>query len=582
MARGHVIPFAEARRLKSGNPQARWANVAADFAGDVWPEIKPSFSIQRGDRVFTIGSCFARNIERHLAALGCRVPMMDLSLPASEWSGEPNGAMNKFHPPSFRQCLEWAAAISDRDAKVIWADCEPLAFEVGDGKLLDLDLACTPVSRERFVERRQHIFDIVSTAFAADCVMMTPGLNEAWRDRETGLYIHEAPTQKAMRAVQDRWECEILPFETCMADMLAAIDVVRARNPAAKVLLTTSPVPMSATFSGQDVRIANGYSKSILRAVCGAATLQRPQVDYFPSYECATLSFPMGVWKADRIHVSSGFVGKIVAHMLDHYLEGVEDTARQYQQARALLLSKAFEEAGDAARAVLAVRPEHLEARAVLAETLIRLNRAAEAEAELTAMLADHPDRADLWIKLARALTQAGARRSAEVIQHVQTAIALQSVTLPEFRAIARFLSVHAPPDISEAVMRKAVELFPLRGESHQLLADTLLEQGRRAEAIESLGRACECRRMGPDVFIRRAELLLQEGRPSEALPALQRALALEPHNASALAMMSGFAQRRPDPSAEGRPARRSPEPGRSVWSAIDGRGLGGSPEAGT
>ena len=65
MARGHVIPFAEARRLKSGNPQARWASVAADFAGDVWPEIKPSFSIQRGD---TGGQCEV-DLRAHLLLL---------------------------------------------------------------------------------------------------------------------------------------------------------------------------------------------------------------------------------------------------------------------------------------------------------------------------------------------------------------------------------------------------------------------------------------------------------------------------------------------------------------------------------
>lgn len=354
MSGGFTLSFAEARRRLKQNPQARWRTIAAGFEGEVWPEVSPSFQLKPGDVVFTIGSCFAREIEQHLTALGCRVPMMDFRLPPEEWGGAANGAMNKFHPPSFRQSLAWAAAIHDRGGMVTWADCAPLAFDSGDGRLFDLDLpAIAPVTRERFLERRQHIYDIFAQVFAADCLMMTPGLVEAWRDRSTGLYIHETPVQRAMAAQPERWELEVLSYETCLKDMLAALDVVRDRNPGVKVLVTTSPVPMSATFSGDDVRIANAYSKSVLRAVCGAAAHSRAGVDYFPSYESVTLSFPDGVWSDDRIHVAPGFVGKIVAHMLDHYFEGVAGAAGQQQRARALILSGDFPGAEAAARTAL-------------------------------------------------------------------------------------------------------------------------------------------------------------------------------------------------------------------------------------
>ena len=175
MTRGRVIPYSEARVLKAGNPQARWTAVAHDFAGDVWPVVRPSFKLQAGETIFTIGSCFARNIEHHLAALGCRVPMLKFSLPPEEWNGGANGAMNKFHPPAFRQCLEWTARVYDRDGVVTWDDCRDLTFPWPDGRVFDMDMGITaPVSRERCIERRQHIFDIFSTVFQADCLMMTP------------------------------------------------------------------------------------------------------------------------------------------------------------------------------------------------------------------------------------------------------------------------------------------------------------------------------------------------------------------------------------------------------------------------
>ena len=576
VAQRRVLSYAEARRLKSRNPQGRWSHIAGEFAGDVWPRPQTSFRIQRGEAVFTIGSCFARNIEQHLVALGCRVPMMDLDIPPGEWSGERNGAMNKFHPPAFRQCLEWTAAIHDKGGVVTWEDCRPLAFDLGDGRVFDMDMACAPVARERFLERRQHIYEVFSRAFSADCLMMTPGLVEAWRDRTTGLYIHEAPTLKPMLADPERWELEILPYETCLADLLAAIDVVRARNPAVKVLVTTSPVPMSATFSGEDVRIANTYSKSVLRAACGAASFQRPAVDYFPSYECATLSFPPGVWNEDRIHVSSGFVGKIVSHMLDHYLDGVGDAERHHQQARTALNSGAFAEAEAAARAVLALWPEHMEARALLAEALLRLYRCEEAEAELKTLVAADPERADLWIMLARAIVRGDRTRTLDALAHVETAAALPSISLMDFRAVAALIRQHAPPDMADRLSQRAVELFPLHVQayqlradvlvaqsrledadlltsqavdrfplhvqSHRLRADVLLKQARRQEAIEMLRHAVGLRRAPAGLMVQLAELLAESGEMAEAERWTGRALALEPGNKAASALAARLA----------------------------------------
>ena len=606
MTQRSVLSFAEARRLKSRNPQGRWSTIAGEFAADVWPRPQTTFRIRRGEVIFTIGSCFARNIEQHLVALGCAVPMMDLDIPPREWSGERNGAMNKFHPPAFRQCLEWTAAIHDRDGVVAWTDCEPLAFDLGDGRMLDMDMACAPVPRERFLERRQHIYEVFSRAFSADCLMMTPGLIEAWRDRSTGLYIHEAPTLKPMLADPERWELEILSYEACLADLLAAIDVVRARNPAVKVLVTTSPVPMSATFSGQDVRIANTYSKSVLRAACGAASMQRPAVDYFPSYECATLSFPPGVWKEDRIHVSSGFVGKIVSHMLDHYLDGVGDGERLHQQARTALNSGAYAEAEAAARGVLALRSEHTEARVLLAEALLRLYRCGEAETELKALVAADPDRSDLWIMLARAIVRGDRTRTPEALAHVETAAALPSITLMEFRAVAALIRQHAPPDMADRLTQRAVELFPrdlqayqlradvlvaqsrledadrltsqavdrfpLHVQSHSLRADILLRQARGQEAIETLRHAVGLRRAPAALMIQLAELLAESGGRAEAERWIGRALALEPGNKAA----EDLAARLAGPGRPAAPVAAAPGPERrpaagagSVWTAL-------------
>jgi tetratricopeptide (TPR) repeat protein len=538
MKRGRVLSFEEARRLKKTNPRSRWRSVADEFAGDVWPDLEPSFRIRAGQTIFTIGSCFARNIERHLVTLGCRVPMSELHLPAEEFHGEPNGAMNRFHPPAFRQCLEWTARVFNRDGKVGWEDCEAFAFVDEAGRVFDLDMGgAWPVTRERFLERRQHVYDIFGQVFTADCVMMTPGLIEAWRDRTTGLYVHEPPTHKSLVVDRSRWELEILSYEQCETDLLAAIDVIRARNPEAKVLVTTSPVPLTATFSGQDIRIANTYSKSVLRAACGAAAMQRPLVDYFPSYESATLSFPVKVWEADRVHISSSFIGKIVLRMLDHYLEGVEDAARQHQAAKTFLLEGAYDKAEAAARATLAAWPEHAEAGIILAEALMRQDFLAEAEAQLRVLVERHPDRSELRINLARVISRSSKQRAAEAIEHVEQALALPSASLSDFRAVGELVRQKASPEAAERLTRRAVALYPLHVEAYSHLIKVLLDQGRKEEAIALLQTAAGLRRAPAALSIQLAELLIEAGRADEASVVLRHVRALEPQNAAAAAL---------------------------------------------
>ena len=66
------LEFGEAlERLRSG-PNSEWEKIAGEFDGEIWPEVEPGFKLQAGQTVFTIGSCFARTIEDHLARLGCR------------------------------------------------------------------------------------------------------------------------------------------------------------------------------------------------------------------------------------------------------------------------------------------------------------------------------------------------------------------------------------------------------------------------------------------------------------------------------------------------------------------------------
>lgn len=303
-------------------PSAKWRTVRRRLrGGTVMPLVQPSFALQSHDLVFTMGSCFARNIEKHLARWGCRVPMLEFSLPEHEYGfNNPADTLTIYNTPSFRQEIEWAERIFARDSAVVDADCDHFLYEVEDGLFADLGMNRTyPAPRARCVERRQQVFDLYATAFAADCIVMTPGVSEVFTNTRTGFVSNPTPINRGKFMNAEEWEFSVLDYETSVSDLQTVIDLVRKHNPKAKFLISTSPVPLHTSFSGLDIAVANARSKAILRAACETVAESRDQVDYFPSYEAVTLSW-WRVWQRDRRHVSDYFVGKVVANLASHYM----------------------------------------------------------------------------------------------------------------------------------------------------------------------------------------------------------------------------------------------------------------------
>ncbi|MDP1965601.1 MAG: GSCFA domain-containing protein [Reyranella sp.] len=284
------------------------------------PILRPRFSLKPGAKVFTIGSCFARHIEEHLAQSGFDVPMLSLAVPPEEYRPAVSIA-DKFTPLSALQEIERTLSMvqsPERTDQII----EDVLFPIPDGKFIDLELReYVPVARERAYERRRDIFKIFTHAFDADCVIITLGLVECWMDHKTGRAIQETPHALALRRAKDRFALRILDI----TEVLQATDrmirlLLSHGRPDVKILMTVSPVPLEATFSAMDVVIANAYSKSVLRVAAQMLYDRFEQVDYFPSYEMVTMSRGPDVWEPDLVHVDRRFVGKVVDVLVQNYV----------------------------------------------------------------------------------------------------------------------------------------------------------------------------------------------------------------------------------------------------------------------
>lgn len=283
------------------------------------PGMKPSFRIEPTDTVFAIGSCFARNVERALAAAGKTVLSRNFDLGAiAESLGDAANFFNKYSIHSVINEVRWALERESFPGKQLF-------YETGRQSYSDcqLGLAKLDFPADEILDFRHRYLDAMAQVATADVVILTLGYVETWYDRSLGLYLNIAPPVPMVKAEPDRFEFRVLSY----ADVLAGLEelyalLARHRTKPLKMLVTVSPVPLLATFRKMDVLVANAYSKSVQRAALDEFVMNKPGVDYFPSYEFVTLSNPTVAWsRGDYRHVSPDVVNRIMSEVLVNYVD---------------------------------------------------------------------------------------------------------------------------------------------------------------------------------------------------------------------------------------------------------------------
>lgn len=311
------IPSNQAYQSLKTNPTAFWpgrSDGANRLEPICTPAVRPSFKLAPGEKVFTIGSCFARNIEKQLRRLGYKTPTGDYV--PHELTGQPlDGFMNKFTPQSMLNEIRWALAPEEMPALQ-----EALLLQA-DGRVIDGQLMSKmDVSPQRGVERRREVTQVFQGIRECRITVITLGLVEAWFDKTSGLYLNRSVPREIAEASPDRFELHVLSYDELYTATRRLIELILTRgHPDAHLLLTVSPVPLMATFTDQDVLTANMYSKSSLRTVVEHVVREFDAVDYFPSFESIMLSDRSITWQEDLGHVTEHLVGVNVGRMAEAY-----------------------------------------------------------------------------------------------------------------------------------------------------------------------------------------------------------------------------------------------------------------------
>lgn len=253
---------------------------------------KKKFKIPTKSKIATAGSCFAQHISRHLKKNGYNI--LDIEPPPPSL---PKNLHQKFGFSMYsarygniytvRQLMQLA-----QEAAGEWAP-QNYIWE-RDGKYFDaMRPAIEPEgfnSLEEVQHHRQfHISRVKELFKKLDVLIFTLGLTEMWVDKRSGTVYPTAPGVLAGEFDEDNFEFQNPNFRSINCDMREFVKVMKRirKNKEFKMILTVSPVPLTATASGNHVLSSTAYSKSVLRAIAGYWA-EKAFVDYFPSYEIVT------------------------------------------------------------------------------------------------------------------------------------------------------------------------------------------------------------------------------------------------------------------------------------------------------
>lgn len=256
-------------------------------------------------KIAAAGSCFAQHISRNLRRNGYR--LMDVE-PAPKALGEAyhqafgyalySGRYGNIY--TTRQLLQLVQEVfaRKRPAPVVWEK---------DARFYD---AIRPniepdgfASVEELTAARAYHLDQLRTMFLElDVFIFTLGLTEGWEHRETGRVVPIAPGVIAGESEIGAYRFANYGFAEVVADFEAVMALLKAkRKKPTRYLLTVSPVPLTATATGNHVLYATSYSKSVLRAAVGDLYARHDEIDYFPSYEIITNPAARGTFFASNL-----------------------------------------------------------------------------------------------------------------------------------------------------------------------------------------------------------------------------------------------------------------------------------------
>jgi hypothetical protein len=305
---------------------------------------QPKTAIDRKTKIITVGSCFAQHISKALKENGfCWIDSepAPTELPVTEHTKHNYGVFsfrtgNIYTAGLLKQWILWAIGTEEQSREYFF----------DNGQFFDPFRPSLTVngfsSLEKILIARQTTLSaIFNSILHADLFIFTLGLTEAWRNKDGRIYPICPGTVRGTFSPDDHHFHNFNEHEV-RRDLAETFDALLKINPNLRFLLTVSPVPLTATASGQHVISATTYSKSVLRSAAGYLSQTRSDTDYFPSFELITAPAFKGLFYEKNMRVVSS---EGVAFVMKQFL-GAIDLKENAATPEAVLGVKAAESTG--------------------------------------------------------------------------------------------------------------------------------------------------------------------------------------------------------------------------------------------
>lgn len=268
---------------------------------------KPKFEIKKEHIITTAGSCFAQHIGRALRMRGYNwhdsepIPLfMRLNKEKSELF---NYGIFSFRTGNIytiallKQWIDWSLGKTTAPEE-IWKSPGNRYYDLFRPNIEPNGFKSV---NEALKSRQSTLKAIKRSLPKIDLFIFTLGLTEAWINQQVEYVYPMCPGTLAGDFDPNKHQFKNFSFLEIYTKLNEVLDTLKAVNPKMRFLLTVSPVPLTATASGEHIVTATIHSKSILRAVAGELKETRTDTDYFPSYEIIS-AFPFkGAFYAENM-----------------------------------------------------------------------------------------------------------------------------------------------------------------------------------------------------------------------------------------------------------------------------------------
>jgi hypothetical protein len=304
-------------------PQQPWRDL--QLAGT------PKFRIAQADRISTAGSCFAQHISRYLRGAGIPTLQAEVAHPLLFELGAETASYELFSARygniyTARQCLElFRQAFGQMPVIHDYAEDKGRYYDLLRPNAVPDGFSTLDEARH---DRAYHLACVRHMFATSNVFVLTLGLTECWQHADSGHTYPVCPGTARGQYQPQLHRFHNLSHAEVTADLEQLIAGLREVNPALRLILTVSPVPLVATYTSGNVLVASSYSKSVLRAAAGEVEARHAHVAYFPSYEIISHAASFGQYlDSDLREVADRGVHHVMTSFLGSFLESAPAAA---------------------------------------------------------------------------------------------------------------------------------------------------------------------------------------------------------------------------------------------------------------